>query len=604
MSKITLLLCTGTAFALVAPLSRDCSGNLGGKYSIPLYKYILDQDVCKDWQTFYDATGGDSWTLSKASSGISCRFDPCNCNLHKSYTSSIAVSCAKKSYKPVPAPTPVPCNLITVRVTNNNLVGEWSGLTENKMLGTLVVHGEPKLGGSFPSLEKLEALLTLDLQGLTLLNFTLASLQSISTMKSITTLSIDSMPGVQGRLPSLSGLEGLKSLTLRKTGLNGALPAHLPPNLDQLSIKLNAFTSIPEGFCDDAVKTRWMTDQSCQLNDVWGEKQSFLCCPTTKNCDTIFKPAPPPSPGPASSQNATCFPFAGSNTCHNCPCGNYLDADTFLCSNCGAGQYSTVDKSCDSKCSSCPPGKYSGEQGSCGCTGCPRGYYSEIHGMSKCTACAPGQQGGDSNRSRPALACTDCVAGRYARDNGTATCSECAGGTFQPNARSASCLDCPAGRHGDDHKNKTSLHEQCSNCNPGRYSSSPRQTECARCDIGQYQGSSGLASCSKCPGGTHGWDWGDNITGYTREDLQCKPCYVGHADAVEGNGNIYCESCGAGQYQDRPGQQTCRQCTSGRFSGDREANTACTLCASGFLCYGSAPPLHLRARRCWLKNKK
>ena len=25
---------------------------------------------------------------------------------------------------------------------------------------------------------------------------------------------------------------------------------------------------------------------------------------------------------------------------------------------------------------------------------------------------------------------------------------------------------------------------------------------------------------------------------------------------------------------------------------------------AGFLCYGSAPPLHLRARRCWCENKK
>jgi hypothetical protein len=235
MSKIALLLCAGAASGLATRLPRNCSGDLGGSGAWdPAYKYILDQDICNDWQTFYDATAGNLWTFSKAKSGISCKFDPCNCNLHNSgYTASITVSCAKKDYKPVPAPTPVPCNLGTVRIINNNLVGEWSGLTENAMLTTLVVHNEPKLGGSFPSLEKLQGLTTLDLQGLTVLNFTLAELQTISTMKGLLTLSIDTMPGVKGPLPSLSGLESLKSPALPPfpLPLPFPLPFPFPPPL-------------------------------------------------------------------------------------------------------------------------------------------------------------------------------------------------------------------------------------------------------------------------------------------------------------------------------------------------------------------------------------
>jgi len=111
-------------------------------------------------------------------------------------------------------------------------------------------------------------------------------------------------------------------------------------------------------------------------------------------------------------------------------------------------------------------------------------------------------------------------------------------------------------------------------CPAGSYASEG-QVECQPCLPGFYQDSEGQAGCKSCPDG----EYSSSPNAQT-----CDACPVGtysRVNPVTGAGASNCTACGAGFYNSAEGQASCTPCEAGRFSNGTEFKS-CIPCSMGY----------------------
>ena len=265
--------------------------------------------------------------------------------------------------------------------------------------------------------------------------------------------------------------------------------------------------------------------------------------------------------------------------CTMCNPGEYQDEEqgTF-CKRCEAGRYSNATNASNSDvCSECPAGKWS-LQGLSKCHTCPAGRSSNVTGLTSGDDCTPVPAGKYAKTSIEAIpcaigkyqdeigqtSCKVCAAGTYTIDEGKTLCTAVAAGKYA-NA-SGSAVDCPMGQYQDE-EGQTS----CKLCSAGYYNDQEGQISCdAPCEAGKYS-LTGASFCQNCPAGRY-----SNQTGLSSGD-DCTPVPHGKYASASGSG----VDCPIGQYQDEPGQTSCKLCSSGYYN-DKEGQISCdTPCEAG-----------------------
>ena len=93
---------------------------------------------------------------------------------------------------------------------------------------------------------------------------------------------------------------------------------------------------------------------------------------------------------------ARTFNSTKQGTCHACPKGRYISAESNV---------SILEKF--GECDECPRGTYSPQDGASQCVSCPSGYVALEKGMEKCERCALGR------RSNGTTNCMDLPAGEF-----------------------------------------------------------------------------------------------------------------------------------------------------------------------------------------------
>lgn len=272
-----------------------------------------------------------------------------------------------------------------------------------------------------------------------------------------------------------------------------------------------------------------------------------------------------------------------------------------------------------SQCQACDTGKYSFESTVCAecedgtlvkndlgfdkCTPCSEGTYFELNsftGQAQCSNCSPGKT--SDEKSIGSASCYQCAAGKFS--TGGSTCDNCAVNTFS-SAGAAGCTNCPAGKGSAPGSSSCSCPVcvpgqyipfgsnlfscgTCANCTAGKISTTYNSISCTSCSPGKYAPEGHGGECINCP---------VNTFSNTFAAGQCTSCALGEV-ALEGsrrctrcrdipNLNAFsidsvivdrCISCEPGQFLQS--DNTCQNCTSGKFSTDRRA-VECTLCEKG-----------------------
>ena len=195
----------------------------------------------------------------------------------------------------------------------------------------------------------------------------------------------------------------------------------------------------------------------------------------------------------------------------------------------GAGMLEPVTN--DPYCFSCTLGNTK-------CTKCMTGYY--LSSSSVCTGCQAGYKCNGKTR-------TACSAGYYAEAKST-TCTKCPSGKYSSSSASASCLTCGPGT---------------------RANATIAATSCQACIAGYHMSGSGATICTKCGAGTRA-----NATSGATACLECG------AGTYSGSGATACTKCSPGSFQDKAGQDECKECPAGRYS-NTSGVSVCTKCGKG-----------------------
>ena len=197
------------------------------------------------------------------------------------------------------------------------------------------------------------------------------------------------------------------------------------------------------------------------------------------------------------------------------------------------------------------------------------------------------------------LAVTPCARG-VANTAGNTACTRCSIGRFQASTGQMSCTMCPAGTRGTPGADRASA-SHCTSCGkgsyssvgstacaarePGRHSDAHTAAACQACDASdtQYQDQAGQSACKTCPAASF------RPTG---SRVQCTPkqtCAPGTRETSAGSATAdrTCTRCsGAAEFQDRPGQRSCKMCEAGAY---RATTASCVVCPPGHECpHGTA----------------
>ena len=121
----------------------------------------------------------------------------------------------------------------------------------------------------------------------------------------------------------------------------------------------------------------------------------------------------------------------------------------------------------------------------------------------------------------------------------------CVQGRYQSDASSTACLNCIPGQYQSQEGKKS-----CIKCEKGSFSGTPAQPTCQPCLIGQYTPTDNSAACQSCDAGKFG---------------------------------VGCKACPSGRYRsaDDSDLTQCKQCETGKTTGDQKAPTACINCELG-----------------------
>lgn len=293
--------------------------------------------------------------------------------------------------------------------------------------------------------------------------------------------------------------------------------------------------------------------------------------------------------------------------------------------NIGIGSTFCITCDSDIACQSCDPGRFN-SLGSC--VQCPAGYISDgtlpqciacsqteisINNETECEICQDGKR-------RSGNECQDCAIGSFGTDG---LCMLCQLAKYQDVSGATECKACPSGKttrsvgHSEPSDCQTCLDlgeisstiildgyctncapgkyvdvDQCTNCEPGRYRLAS-QTECEKCIIGKF--SDGLSPCADCPAGFYNTAEGlsqceqcitqgahsnaceECAAGYRKEGASCIACEAGKFSVT---GQVECQSCATGLFQDQTSSSSCKQCLPGSFADDL-SSISCKKCTLG-----------------------
>ena len=213
------------------------------------------------------------------------------------------------------------------------------------------------------------------------------------------------------------------------------------------------------------------------------------------------------------------------------------------------------------ECQDCAIGS-SGTGGQC--VLCQLAKYQDVAGASECKTCPSGK----TTRSVGHSAASDC---QSCIDLGKVTSTIILGGV---------CTNCAPGKYVDV--------DVCTNCEPGRYRLAS-QTECekciagkfsdgsspcADCPVGFYNTAEGLSQCEQCiTQGAHSNSCEECTAGYRKEGSSCIACEAGKFSVT---GQVECQECALGLFQDQTSSPSCKQCLPGTFADDL-SSFVCTL---------------------------
>ncbi|CAB4004098.1 mastigoneme [Paramuricea clavata] len=276
-----------------------------------------------------------------------------------------------------------------------------------------------------------------------------------------------------------------------------------------------------------------------------------------------------------------------STKCDICPVGHrcfYIDNAPIKCSK-GYYQNQTGQRSCKQ----CSAGEYSLEIGrSTKCDICPvghrcfyidnapikcsKGYYQNQTGQRSCKQCSAGEYSLEIGRSTK---CDICPVGHrcFYIDNAPIKCSK---GYYQNQTGQRSCKQCSAGEYSLEIGRST----KCDICPVGHrcfyIDNAP-----IKCSKGYYQNQTGQRSCKQCSAGEYSLEIG--------RSTKCDICPVGHRCYYVNEPPI---KCSKGYYQNQTGQRSCKQCSAGEYSLESGRSTKCDICPVGHRCYYvSIPPI-------------
>lgn len=196
------------------------------------------------------------------------------------------------------------------------------------------------------------------------------------------------------------------------------------------------------------------------------------------------------------------------------------------------------------------------------CEDCPTGKWSNIN-ASECFFCPEGLY-----LSQSSPGCVPCLIGKFRPFEPTSECYSCPEGRSTLSEGSndiTDCINCTSGTYSGAQDN------ECIECSPGRFSNVNGSISCTVCPVGTFQDLWGQTICKDCPLGT----WTDGTT--TDSFNGCLHCVTG---TVRAQGDIGCQLCPIGKFQNLTGEQECLECASGRFMDD-QGQSSCSSCPIG-----------------------
>jgi hypothetical protein len=363
-------------------------------------------------------------------------------------------------------------------------------------------------------------------------------------------------------------------------------------------------------FAGLSVTTRWTSTGILTPFVTISEYDTRGCWRTSVNAETLnFNPSTTSATGFGDCRDNICVcritcssgkyqDERGQTSCKSCPIGKYQnEAGRTYCTLCSGGQYQ--DEVSQPTCKLCSKGFYHDELGAgnlVNCKACESGTYS-IGGASSCalnsSTCPQG-----TYASGTSIVCDDCAIGQYSNEIGQTACNNDCGSGSYINADRSECLLCPSGKYSSGNGTSTCF---------GIYA----EREQGWCK--DTPGHSRITSVEHCKQALESLflssrPWLTEITVEERSDVSTVGChdymnegYLNHFDSYlyHNIGQTYsaggfdhflrCENshgcacdvqCQLGEYQDEPGQASCKICPAG-FYQDKTKMSNCKACAAG-----------------------
>ncbi len=285
----------------------------------------------------------------------------------------------------------------------------------------------------------------------------------------------------------------------------------------------------------------------------------------------------------------------GFMNCALCPAGFYSNTTAAtMCSPCPLGSYSAVTGAISSStCLLCSPGYYASNLASVSCVPCANGTFS-LSGESKCSSCPTGKYS-YSNIS-PACSAISCSSTGYSGVSGNCTCGQGYGGAVVYVSGSLSgCEACKSGEWSIGGNGVSCLPIPCPN---NGYAGAPGSCECAPGFTGRaFYISEIVRGCTACPNNM--WSPGGNgdtfsnacvgiscgYSGYAGRDgmCMCAAGFYGNVEYISGLASG-CIPCASNKWSVAGTNKTCQyiSCLKTGYTG---AAGNCT-CSAGY--YGSS----------------
>ena len=314
--------------------------------------------------------------------------------------------------------------------------------------------------------------------------------------------------------------------------------------------------------------------------------------------------------------NGTFTANDGSSACTVCPAGRYTKGGGVhtMCHVCVPGRASTKERWHAERCPKCAPGLFQPLFGADTCEECQAGKFVDIY--SEQSSCNPAASG----YYVPAVRSTEqlsCPPGRYSDQEGASNCTKCEQGKYSPTTTSVSCIFAHPGTIPDEdhinaiicspgtaapgignHKchpceigkfsNVEGRVKPCDSCEPGSAVNTEGSTACQNCQPGKYAGESGMSTCTLCePGKTRSLHelelYGDKTKAiaFHKEILRttCHACQPGRFQKNFGGSDVTCPACPVGTHVDKTGATDCMPCGWSRYTRG-EGAVDCKPCLS------------------------